>query len=210
MIPLTRWPTISITIGVLVVVTVAAFAFCRPRPTPIPEKEQRSIDSLIVTSPFYRAQRETLTVHETTFVAQSAQHRAQSTQSTHAADSLRTLANAAQRTAEQARDTSSHWHDVAILRGLESDSLRSALGGAMTALEEQTRARTAADARSVLDSARLAATESLNRRLAADLARADPPCRVAFAFRCPSRRVVALVSIPLGVLATIEYQHRKP
>jgi hypothetical protein len=210
MIPLTRWPTISITIGVLVVVTVAAFAFCRPRPTPIPEKEQRSIDSLIVTSPFYRAQRETLTVHETTFVAQSAINRAQAIKSTHAADSLRTLAMRWQDAAVAQMDTSSKWYQVATVRGQESDSLRSALSGAMTALEDETQARTAADARDVLDSARLAAVRHLNDRLAADLRRADPPCRVAFAFRCPSRKVVALVSIPLGVLATIEYQHRTP
>jgi hypothetical protein len=207
---MTRWPAISLGAGILAVITVGAFAFCRHDPTPIPRAEQKTADSLDATNPAFRATRDTLIVRETTYVAQSAQHRAQSTQSTHAADSLRTLANAAQRTAEQARDTSSHWHDVAILRGLESDSLRSALGGAMSALEEQTKARTAADARDVLDSARLAAVRHLNDRLAADLRRADPPCRVAFAFRCPSRKVVALVSIPLGVLATIEYQHRTP
>lgn len=183
---------------------------CRPRATPIPPKEQASIDSLNATSPFYHAQRDTLIVRETTFVRQSAINRAGAIKSTRAADSLHAIANAAQRRAEAERDTSSHWHDVAILRGLENDSLRSANGGLLAALEQQTQARTAADARSSADSSRLAAVQNLNDRLAADLRRADPPCRVLVIARCPSRKAVAVTTLALGVLATVAYEHSKP
>lgn len=189
----------------LVVLGALWWTSCRPKPTPIPPKEQSSTDSLRITQRGFQAQRDTLIVRETTFVRQSAINRAGAITSTHAADSLHALANAAQRVAEAERDTSSRWHDVAILRGLENDSLRSANGGLLAALDNQTQARTAADARSSADSSRLAAVQNLNDRLAADLRRADPPCRVLYIARCPSRRVVALASIPLGFAAKVTY-----
>jgi len=201
-----------ILIAIVSVVLLGAlwWTSCRPTPTPIPPKEQTSIDSLNVTSPFYRARRDTFVRVESVYVAQSLRNRSGAMTSSHAADSLGALANVALRLAEAERDTSTHWHDVAILRGLENDSLRSANGGLLTALEQQTQARTAADARSSADSSRLAAVQNLNERLAADLRRSDPPCRVLVIARCPSRRVVAVASVALGVLAKIEYDRRKP
>jgi hypothetical protein len=210
MIPLSRWPAVSLAVGILAVVTVAAFAWCRPTPTPIPPKEQTSIDSLNVTSPFYRARRDTLVRVESVYVAASLKNRAGAINAARAADSLRDVAIAWQRTAEAQGDTSSRWYEVAKVRGIENDSLRSANGGLLAALEHQIRARTAADARSVLDSSRLAAVQNLNDRMAADLRRADPPCRVAFAFRCPSRKAVAVTSLALGVLGVVAYQRGKP
>lgn len=208
MIPLTRWPAISLTVGVAAVALVA-FAFCRAKPTPIPTREQHTIDSLAITKPGYQARRDTFVRVESIYVAQSAGNARQARQARHAADSLHALANAAQRVAEAERDTSSRWHDVAVLRGIENDSLRVANTGLDSALAQQIRARTAADARSSADSARLYSSEDLNRRLAIDLQRASPPCRIAWAFKCPTRTQTAVVSLGLGVLAKVEYDRLK-
>jgi hypothetical protein len=206
---LSRGGFIALAVVAVGVGVAVAFAYCRPEPTPIPRAEQFSIDSAKATRPAFDSTRRTSIRIESVYVAQSARNRLGATTAMHAADSLRGLAIAWQRAAEARGDTVSHWHDVAILRGIENDSLRSANGGLLSALEDETKARTAADSRVSLDSSRLAATENLNARLAVDLRAADPPCRVLVIARCPSRKVVAVGAIALGILAQIEFTRRR-
>lgn len=205
MIAMTRWPAISLGVGVAAVAIVVWWSSCRPTPTPIPRREQRSIDSLDATRPAFDSSRNQTVRVESVYVAQSAAHRAQAIRSARVADSLRDVAIAWQRAAEAQGDTLSRWYQVAKTRELEVDSLRVANVGLLAALEDETRARTAADARAVLDSSRLAATERLNAGLARDLAAADPPCRALPFVKCPSRKLVAVVGLGLGVVATLEY-----
>ncbi len=191
------------TIGGLLVVIVALWiAYCREKPTPIPEREQHTLDSLDITKPSYVARRDTLVRVESVYIAQSAVNRAGARQVQRAADSLHAVANAAQRLAEARDDTISAWRTVAIVRGEENDSLRAANSRLDSALTHQIAARTAADARASADSSRLYSSEDLNRRLAADFRRADPPCRMLVVARCPSRTTVALIGAGVGYLVS--------
>jgi len=198
MISLKHWPAISLAAGLAAVVILATFTYCHAEPTAMSRANQKSIDSLDATKPAFRAAVDTIIKRESVFVRESAINRGGAIKSAHAADSLRDVAIAWERAALAQNDTSSRWYEVAKVRGQENDSLRVANSGLLASLEEQTQARTSADARAALDSSRLAATERLNANLARDLAQADPPCHVLPFVTCPSRTVVAMAAAATG------------
>lgn len=181
---------------ICIVVIIAAtilVAYCRPKPTPVPPKEQKSLDSLAITKPAFDSTVQAKAKAETVYIARARENAAIAASVRHVADSLRQVAIVAQRAAEDARDTSSRWFRVAQLNRQEADTLRVALDRQTARADNLFEAMTTAEARAQLLTARLVSVEDLNHRLTADLQRSDPPCRVAFIAKCPSRRVSAVL-----------------
>lgn len=205
-----HWLVITLTIGILSIAALSV-AYCRPKPAPIPRTELRTIDSLAITQAAYDSGLKANTRVESIFVATSAQKARTATISTRTADSIAKLANLAQRLAEAATDSLSalsRWRDVATLRGVENDSLRSSNASLFSALTEQIGARSAADVRANEAERRLAAVDDLNRRVVSDLRRADPPCRVLWVARCPSRRVAFASGLVVASAGAYVVTHR--
>lgn len=196
MIPFSAKGRAMLALSVAFVLAMIVFGVCHRTPTPIPPKEGKTVDSLKATAPDYTARRDTLIKHETTYVAISRQNRLQAAKSAASADSLRRLAIAAEARAQAATDSVSalvQWRAAAIGYHAEADSLRSAVHSLDSALTAQVLAHAAADARADEAERRLLATADLAGRLAKDLQRADPPCRIAFVAKCPSRKTVAVI-----------------
>lgn len=200
-----KFPEWMLIAGVVACIGVVAWTLWDlwPHPTPIPAPEQRSLDSLAATRPDFRARVDTLVRHETTYVASSRQNRVQAMQTARRADSLRTVAIVADSVARAERDTSSLWERAAHVWQATADTLAAANVRLSTAYAAESAARVTATARADEAMRRVTATESLNARLSRDLQRAEPPCRIAFAFRCPSRRAVAAGSAALTLAAVV-------
>jgi hypothetical protein len=195
-----HWKNLAIWTPVAALVLYVGF--CHPKKNPVPPKEQHTIDSLAITQPAFQAHRDTLILRETTYVRASTQEARKATIATHAADSLRTIADAAQARAVAAGDTLSEWRAAALARQQEADTLRSALSTTTHALDLQILARIAADDRATASEQRLTAVQNLSERLARDV-QAAGQCRVLFVARCPSRKAVAVASLAVGSIGTI-------
>lgn len=182
---------------------VALVLYFRPKPTPIPAREKTTMDSLAATKPAFTATVETLTVRESVYVQRAAEKAAVTRVILHTADSLRRVAIVAEASAREARDTSSRWFRVAMLNRAEADTLRVALDSATARGDHLDSALVAVREAKNIINARLLTVEDLSNRLAADLQRADPPCRVAFVARCPSRKTSALIGAGLAVGAVL-------
>lgn len=209
-LPMKRWPAISLGAGIVAVAVVVWFTSCRPTPTPIPPKEQKSIDSLDATKPAFDSSH-TQAAHSVTTIITKIVHdsaalaivRRDAEESRHLADSLAAAAS-------HAADSASAWHAAYDQRSREAADLR---------VDRDTLSRDLAAAKDTLirvgrqlrdDSLRIASITVLNAGLARDLRAADPPCRVLPFVKCPSRKVVAVMAAGTGILATIEYDRRKP
>ncbi len=203
-----RDPIVVAIIAVLAVVVVW-FTSCRPKPNVIPPRENRTIDSLDATRPVFDSSVTNNVRVESVYVAQSSGNARQARQALHVADSLHAVAILWQRAADAQEDTASRWFQVARVRGVENDSLRSSNRGLDSALVQSTHAQQAADRRASIDSARLVATTSLNDRLAKDVLTAGQ-CRIALVVSCPTRTATALTFTLVGVVLKTAYDRRKP
>lgn len=153
-------------------VVLLVFGICRGRKTPLPPREQKSKDSLEVTSaPFDSAQLRRAKA-ETVYVTKSAQEARRGVASLASADSLRTIANRLQVRAEATGDTLSQWRAVALARGAEADTLRAALSTTTHALDLQILGRLAVDSSLTEERRRRVAIEDLSNRLAVDVQKA--------------------------------------
>lgn len=177
---------------VLIAATGLVMAFCGAEPTaPLPSSDQHTLDSIKVTTPLYHAERDTLIVHETTFVAR-AEHAADAARHERAsADNIAIVADSLEQTA---LDSAAYWHDAADARKAETQTLRAANDSLSTALEYEHKALLAADARAALDSTRVVALNDFNDRLSRDLEKER---------HHPSSIKVFAAGVLTGTLATV-------
>lgn len=194
-------------LAALLIILLAVVVWLRPTPQPIPPREQASIDSLAATQPHYdTVYRERVRV-ETLSVVRSAQDARQATNTLRVADSLHRVADEAQQAAQTAGERSERWYQVAEVRRVENDSLRSTITLLDTALSQQMTARIAASERATAAEQRLAATANLADRLTNDLKHGD--CRVLYLLNCPSRRVSAVGGAVVAIAAEELWRRRK-
>lgn len=196
--------------GAVVFVALAIW-WLRPHPAPIPPKEQTTLDSLRATAPDYRARVDTLIRVDSAALRQSRVNALRATEALRRADSIHAIAIAAEARSRAATDslaalTAARLTITALLG--ETASLRTANRQLDSALVAQTAAHAAAEARANESERRLAATEELNRRIAADLRQRDEPCYlVPHLVRCPSRTVVyvgGVITVPtIRVVANV-------
>jgi len=194
----------AVAIALLAIAVVGlVLAFCaKPEPPVMPEAHQHSFDSLRVTAPIYHAERDTLIMRETTYVARSVKAhdagqtaRQQADSIAHRADSLETLALAA-------NDSAALWHATADERKAEAERLLHANDSLSSAWLNEHLARIQADARASLDSTRNVALTDLNTKLAADVAH-DRDCHVLRVLTCPSRIESYGAGFVTGTLAVV-------
>lgn len=212
MIPLSRWPAISMTLGVLAVAIVAAFAFCRATPTPLPPKEQTTHDSLMITAPAFQARVDTLKQIDSTATRRANALSRQAAHANQTADSLRRVAIAAEARAQAATSSDSAavaWHHTADDYKAEANQRIASYDSLHTAYVVDSVGHVAARNRADAFEARTIALTDYSARLERDLARTDPPCRIAYVLKCPSRTIVVLAVVPLTLLGKVEYDRLK-
>lgn len=191
---LRRAPETLLVAGVVACIAVVAWVMWDlwPHPTPLPPREQYTADSLAATKPDYRQHRDTLFRIDSAAVRQSRQSARRATEALRRADSLHCVAIQAEARSRAATDSllalAQARLTITALVG-ETASLRTAVAQQDSALRSQIAAHAAADQRANAAEQRLASVESLNARLAGDLQRSTPPCRIAWVLGCPSRRV---------------------
>lgn len=197
------------TLGILAIALVLVLfvvVWLKPKPQPIPDRERTSIDSLAATQPHFDTVRIERVRTETLYVRRSSQEALRAIGATHVADSLRRVADELTRAAATSDERSSRWFEVAEVRKVENDSLRSANTSLSYALTDATTARVAASERADAAGQRLAATADLSRRLATDVKRGD--CRVLVVLSCPSRRATLAIGLTGGAIAAIAIDRR--
>lgn len=187
--------------------TLVAIGLCvllahlrRGAPPPIPPKDQTTLDSLAVTRPTYTAAIDTLTVHETTYVARSVRAAQTANVQRTNADSLAHVADSLGVDAAAQHDSNTTWHVIAELRKREADALHTANDSLRAALTFEQLARAAADGRALRAEQRDSASEALNQRLAAAVAHAGD-CHLVPFVPCPSRKVSAIGGVIAGAAA---------
>lgn len=177
-------------LGMLGLVALGWFAHS-PKAPSVPTAEAHTLDSLGFTAPIFAQQVHATARRETVYVqiAQRDMHRARPALDSsafykHLADSLTTEAS-------NHIDTSAvTWEGIAVVRSAEAETARHAVAALVSAHVNDSLAVLAADSVSRAALARLAATTTLNAKLAADLAASDPPCRWALGLlHCQSRKM---------------------
>lgn len=170
----------------------------------IPVAEQHTLDSLGFTAPIFRAHVDSTIHAETVYVTRA-------TRAAHAGTSALTvarrdsaLADSLEKAAFVAHDTAAvTWEGIAAARMVEAQHGMQAAESLRVALTLMTSARIAADERASLEAGRVVSLAAALRRTAADLAKADPPCRVLHFVHCPSRRASAVIGLGLGAAAVL-------
>jgi hypothetical protein len=198
----------SVLAGVGVALAVAMLlllAFCRPKPTPIPPKEKTTIDSLAATKPAFDAGQAATKGAIVNVVTKIVRDEAAIAAARSDADRERRRADSLARAAAVARtaaDSAERYRLAYDASSRESTNLRAALD---TATRDLAAARDTLNRTRIQvadDSSRIARHIELEARLTKDLEHAEPPCRIAYVLRCPSRKVVAATAAVVTYLAT--------
>jgi len=201
MISLKHWPAISLAAGIMAVAIVVAFTYCRHEPTPLPKAEAKTADSLNVTAPIYRAHVDTLRQIDSTATRQARAFARSAAIANRTADSLRLVAIAAEERAKAATTSDSQavaWHAASDRYKAEANQRLASYDSLHNAYVDDSIAHVSATNRADAAEAREIALAGFSDRLQRDLARADPPCRIAILLHCPSRKVVAIAAAATG------------
>lgn len=185
------------------VVILGLVGTCHRSASPaIPPKVQRELDSLRSTAPRYAHERDSLKslAAEATKRADEKVTTAHATQSGgevegRAADSSAQLAAAA----KTARDSAEAWRLAYEHRTKERDSLLVANAALDQAQRERELARLVIAEALAASEARRERSEKLNADLQAVIAKQARGCRVLWVAKCPSRTVVGVVALTVGV-----------
>lgn len=201
-----HWKVVAIGLGVLV--GSLWFAFCRPRPNPIPPKEQTTIDSMAATKPHFDSTRHGVVDSARKVVTRIVHDSAAAVRARAEADQYRRLADSALAVARAQHDTTSAAFVAAENATKEAEQLRASNDTLTHRLSESKQTILALTEQVGRDSSRLAASENLDARLARDVKTAGQ-CRILPFVACPSRKVVAVGGVLVGVVAKSLYDQRK-
>jgi hypothetical protein len=209
-----KWPVLTsydkiVAAVIIAVILIVVIAIVLAHRRGIPVKDQHSLDSLAITKPIFNATQDTLVRRETLFVRRVDTLRTVVTRLETASNVLHARADSfATVSRVQSDSAASKWHIAYDLRTAEVDTLRAALDSSHAQWSAEHQARIAADTRASNATTRLAASEDLNSRLAADIKRASE-CKVLL-WSCPSRTAIAVTGLVLGAAAGYELSHRAP
>lgn len=193
--------TVLAIVGAVALAGVAMW-LARRRPTPILPKEQTTIDSLHATQPAFDSIFKGTTGGLTNVVTKIVHDTAAVRQLRTAADRERARADSLAAAAARSADSATIWHQAYDARTSEATALRTAVDTLTRDLNAATDHIHRAQIQLAADSSRIAAQVDLTDRLASDLRHASPPCRVAYLFSCPSRKVVAVTTAAATYLVT--------
>jgi len=201
-----HWKGTAIGLGVLIVGLWVAF--CRPQPNPIPPKEQTTIDSMAATKPHFDSTRHSVVDSAQKVVTRIVHDSAAAVRARAQADQYRRIADSALAVARAEHDTTSAAFVAAENATREADQLRATTDTLAHRLSEAKQAIVSLTEQIVRDSVRQHATDDLTARLARDVKTAGQ-CHILPFVACPSRKVVVVGGVVLGVVAKSVYDQRQ-